>query len=547
MPSTTDNEFTNLAAQYGPGLSLSDMKFKKFGAPVVPARSRSDLEDDFWGSSYTLSLTDKKYNTLGGSGSMADREQSTSQSPGASISAFFAQQYQYVGHRGSGNVWPEHSQPAYQGAFDGGAKALEMSIQRNAEGTWFHLHDAGATGLDRTTDRTGDPALLTNAQLATTHVINNTLGQYWITNPPLLPLWFDMMTLFYGKVVLFLESKDYSGAAMDDMLALLDARYPGYQNSVVFKIHAGGVLGMGGKAKAKGMKVWSYLDSPLNPTQLSNSLALPCDYLGVPGSDTVGGGMSDADMATVVATGKPVLTWSPSKRFTIPRYHGVGVNGMVSADVLYTQSDLSVIKQDTFATGKWRSGDIGYDSTRGFALPGDGTAVYGQVASNPTTCMGSLIPDSGQNYTIEFEAMFDVALPGDTTLSLGAAFGKADDLRYQFQALNESAGYHFIQRANGNLQMYTHAVATSAGTSIAGPQLGDVCVPGQWMKFKIIVTPTNVSVTRVLGGSSGTVDVTVSAANTAFRGRYFHLGRNYSIGVANGAGTVKYRNVKVTG
>jgi hypothetical protein len=542
VPSTTDNQYQALLTQYGPG-SMQDMRYKRFGGPGSPVKSETDLENIFYTGNN--SLNDDKMLYLPGSGSISEKDNVASGGGGTLIEQLLAQQYFYVGHRGSGNVWPEHSAPAYAGAVDGGAKALELSIQRNSEGTWFHLHDAGATGLNRTTDKTGDPSLLTNAQLATTHVVDNTLGQYWITNRPLLPLWTDMMALYFNKVVLFLESKDYSASAVDDMLAKLDALYPEYQKSVIYKVHAGGVLGVGGKAKAKGMKVWSYLDYPLNPTQLANSLALPADYLGVPGSDSVGGGMSDADMATVVATGLPVLTWSPSKRFVIPRYHGLNVRGMVSADVLYTQSDVSANKNDTFATGQWRSGDLPYDSTRSFALPGDGTAVFGDTASNPSVCMGSVVPDSGTNYTIEFEAQF-LTVPTDLTTHFGAAFGKADDMRWQFQSLNESPGYHFIQRANGQLTLYTHLTGVSSGTIINGPAAGDACVSGQWMKFKITVTPTAISVTRILGGTGGTVDVTVQAANTAYRGRYFHLSRNYAIAATNGQGTVKYRNVRVT-
>jgi glycerophosphoryl diester phosphodiesterase len=449
------------------------------------------------------------------------------------IDQLFAMPTFTVGHRGSGDVWPEHSQVAYQGAYDMGAKALEMSIQRGAEGTWFHLHDTGATGLDRTTNRTGDPKLLTNAQIASTTLVETQLGKYWIDNPPALPKWTDMMTLFFNKVVIFLETKDYSASAVDEMLAILEANYPGYKLSVIFKSHVGNTAGMN-KAKAQGMKVWCYVDSIANL-----ATAQQYDYIGVPGSDTVGGGMSDADILDFVATGKPVLTWSPSKRFIRDRYYGMGIQGIVSSREPYTRVNVPNRTTDQFATNKWAAGDIPYDNTRTFKLT-DGTAAFNQTASNPSVLMGSLSP-AGNLFTIDFDMQFTL-LPTTLTLQAGIAFSKPDDTRYQFQsAAMESGGYHFIQRADGNIQLFRHVAGSATSTGIAGPVLTTPPVAGQWMHYQIEVTATQVLAKRTDGAGW-----TLPPANdTTFRGTYFHLSRGYSITAVDAAGTVRFRNIVV--
>jgi uncharacterized protein YcfL len=60
MPSSVDNEYAALSAVYGPGLSIQDMRLRKYGGPTVPAKSVADLEYLYWGPSTSLSNADKK-------------------------------------------------------------------------------------------------------------------------------------------------------------------------------------------------------------------------------------------------------------------------------------------------------------------------------------------------------------------------------------------------------------------------------------------------------------------------------------------------------
>lgn len=725
MPSVADNEYAALAATYGPGLSLQDMRYKKYGGPGSPVKSETDLEYLYWGAGTTQSLSDKMMANLkaatGGSGSLSDlggsywasggarvnfatnsgyesgtdcffsnngslypitgdivapiagaRSAMTTRtttslnltvtsmlltsstlaarfpvtvgipvtcgvslktdtantkfqarwvwydsggsptneaysdkvanatpgqvyrvvtistppvgtvtatltvqivlnsgncvggekvwadqltlengttdgswfvnygSPAVTIDQLFATNPFYVGHRGSGDVYPEHTQVSYQGAVDSGVKALEMSIQRNSQGTWFHLHDAGSTGLNRTTDRTGDPSLLTDAQLATTHVVSPQLGFFWgnSANYPLVPKWFDMMDLYYNKVVLFLECKDYNNAVTDNMLSLLASRYPGYQNSVIFKSHVGGTYGMG-KARAQGMKVWCYIDDPLNTAQLDTAVQYG-DYIGVNVAPfaTDSGQMSDADISTVIARGKPVIQWSSPTRSARNRTNALGVKGYVSSMVPYTQNDLASRTSDNFVTGKASAGDIGLDSTHTGIITSPRDLLLSGTASNPAVMMGSMCP-VGSLYTIDYDMCYD-KFQADLTLHSGVVFGKVDDSRYQFQSSsNPTGGYHLVMRGNGQMSLSTHAPFTSAGTVIINPYQTDAPVAGAWMHFQVELTATAVTIQR----TDGTLTAKQSNSNTAFRGGYFWMSRNHTI--PDSSYGVRFRNIVV--
>src|SRR5664279_4497136 len=58
----------------------------------------------------------------------------------------------HVAHRGSGDVLPEHSMPAYQAAVDWGAACLEISVGITSDGVLICMHDPT---YDRTTTGTG--------------------------------------------------------------------------------------------------------------------------------------------------------------------------------------------------------------------------------------------------------------------------------------------------------------------------------------------------------------------------------------------------------
>ena len=466
------------------------------------------------------------------------------------IAALFAKTTFTVGHRGSGDVWPEHTADSYAGAFaDASVNGLEFSIQRNdtgGSGQWFHLHDIGATGLDRTTNITGDPKALTDATINSGIKVDIGPGAFYLNpaNYPNVPKFLDEMAKYFGKTVLFLETKDYSVASTNALLDLLDASFPEYQKSVIFKTHWGNIA-RAADARARGMKTWIYLDDPLSIPALDSIMPV-ADYIGVPVSPLVAGGMTDAELQTVVARGKPVISWSVPHRFVRDRLKvggsgGVGLQGFVSSMAPYTASSVPLRTRDNFASGKWSAGDLPYDNTRSFTLDiANACAHFGGMASNPSVTLGSMCPVPA-TATIEYECRF-LTLPTDLTTHLGFFFGKLDDQRYQFQVANVTQGYHAIMRANGNMQLYRHDIGVTTGVSLAGPLLTAVAVAGTWMKFRIIITPTTLSYQRIDAGGGAAL----TSSDTTLRGRYFGISRNYALSGAEGPGTVEFKNIIVT-
>ena len=69
---------------------------------------------------------------------------------------------QVIAHRGGWGLWPEHTLDGYQRAVDLGVDALELDVQRTADGIMVVFHDRR---VDRVTDGTGRVDSLTFEQL----------------------------------------------------------------------------------------------------------------------------------------------------------------------------------------------------------------------------------------------------------------------------------------------------------------------------------------------------------------------------------------------
>jgi len=110
----------------------------------------------------------------------------------------------YVAHRGSGDVLPEHSMPAYQAAVDWGAACLEISVGITSDGVLICMHDPT---YDRTTTGTGKIIDQPSSVLDSIRIWQPRLGQAWIDNPPWVPWFEDVLKSFGGAVVLAVEAK----------------------------------------------------------------------------------------------------------------------------------------------------------------------------------------------------------------------------------------------------------------------------------------------------------------------------------------------------
>ena len=136
-------------------------------------------------------------------------------------------QHYLIGHRGSGDVRPEHTIQAYDAAMAWGANALEISTSSTSDGVLVCMHDLT---YDRTTNGRGAINAQPSSVLDRIRVTQPQLGQAWMTPPlPRVPRLDDVLARYGGHAVLCIEAKrdaDYAA-----MIALVERH--GLQDSVI--------------------------------------------------------------------------------------------------------------------------------------------------------------------------------------------------------------------------------------------------------------------------------------------------------------------------
>lgn len=436
----------------------------------------------------------------------------------------------YIAHRGSGDEAPEHTLEAYRYAVAAGAPALELSVQRTADGALVCYHDTTLARM--TAGVTGSVSDYTYAQLKNKIKVKgqDLLGPGWADLE--IPLLSKVLEEFYGRVVLFIEPKTTDATAPIQKL-LLDL--PGATESVVYKSHINATSGLAW-AQGNGFRTWGYMDPTTTSAQL-DAVDANVTYWGVPMTST------DAQISMVVAhaPAKPVIVWEVHRRSQRDAYLALGVKGMMTSGFSYVTNSTPMLKKDHFALQVAAPGDIGLgENSPSYALTfGSQSDVYFTTAPNRSAVVGSMCPLPASGYTIAFDMKWDT-LPAAAEHA-GIAFGKVSDDEYQFGGANLTGGYHLLVRGDGDLQLYTHAPLSGSGTQIGASNnsVPDPANPvaGTWMSYKVTVTATDITVQRIDVAKSFTV------ANTQYRGGYFHLVAGNS---AVAAASAHFRNVQVT-
>lgn len=434
----------------------------------------------------------------------------------------------YIAHRGSGDEAPEHTLEAYRYAVAAGAKALEISVQLTADGVLVCFHDTNS--LERMTGLTGVISDYTYAQLKNAVKVKgqDLLGQGW--EDVEIPLLGKVIEEFYNNVVLFIEPKSSDAAApLQDLLLTLENA----QLSIVYKSYFQATSGLAW-AKSNGFRTWAYVD-PTTTSAEMDAADVSVDYWGVPHTST------DAQISMVVGHTpvKPTIIWEVHRRDQRNAYSALGVQGMMTSGYRYVTRTTAMMKKSAFGFQIAAPGDITQsnndpDEALKFGTEED---VYFLQQPNRTAVMGSMCPILPTTYSIKFDMMWEV-LPG-TSEHAGIAFGKVSDDVYTFGSANKTGGYHILCRGDGDLQLYTHAPLTGAGTQIgaANNSVPDPANPvaGTWMSFQVDVTPTDITVKRLDVAKSFTV------ADTQYRGGYFHI---IAGNTANAAATAHFRNIE---
>ncbi|MGW0780339.1 glycerophosphodiester phosphodiesterase [Streptomyces sp. NPDC002913] len=415
----------------------------------------------------------------------------------------------FFAHRGGGMVRPEHTLVGYWASAAMGFP-LEVSVNVDASGELWCLHD---TTLDRTTYSTGALNTYTTEEAGQRVVTNGRtmLGQGW-TDQPMVPLR-QVLDEFLGRIPILLEPK--GNDAVVPCQNLLDTHYPHAPRSVVWKAHIG--TASLPWAKSRGYRTWVYLDAGTSDATMDGKDSM-VDYWGVQTTFT------DLRIQQVVARGKPVFSWPVYRRSQVTRLTGLGVVGIMASDPRYVSTNLpqrTASRWDLQVKECGGTPTLDYDAA--YALKYEDGADLGWVSINalPNQSYGlgtySPIQGSAAGYRITFDMKYKT-LPA-STIHGGYYFGKASDDVYRFGTANATGGYHVVMRASGDMQLYRHTAASTAGTQIGSTITTTPPVADTAMSFQVNVTPTTVELRR----TDSTGWTTGAIADTTYRGGYHGL------------------------
>jgi hypothetical protein len=437
----------------------------------------------------------------------------------------------FIGHRGAGDVAPEHTLPSYQRAYDWGAEALEISVVRSSDNEIYCLHDPT---LDRTTTLDGPASALPASRLATARVRVPRLGPHWVgTGMPPLPKLSNVLAAFGHQAILCLEAKDDS--AYPGMVKLVEDA--GLKDTVMIKLPGSAVARMD-VAKQAGYPIYAYLGTAEVATasgidKLAKLLDPDRDALVLPTRS--GRDLFSADLfRRGVDTGIPVWAVPVHRRHEVDYLTHLGVEGIVSPDLGYLSRADAPLRVDTWTSGSISPGELTRDPfSDTYALHWDTEGVIGlDVKGEPAfVSLGQFCPIDNQSYRIDFDASFD-PLPIDTWQHLSIAFGHSDD-RYYAHRSGTANGYHAQLRADGSMGLYAHVEGDPNGQSLARDQPSIPCKPGVWSHLTLEVSTDLIRWSRDNGS-------TVQAHDDRFRGGYFHIGRSGTDGM------LKIRNLTIS-
>lgn len=415
----------------------------------------------------------------------------------------------YIAHRGSMDDWVEHSAEAYSQSIAIGAKAIEVSVSSTSDGQLVCHHDLNTLRM------TGQSLEIAQVPYTTIKDLQNDARPWLGPNSLLLPipLLRDVLDAHARNNVIFIEDKQ--GTNTKALLDLMD-RYPNATEHFVWKQSA--MVDKHVEAAARGYLTWGYFTSDDFESIEKGKLSSFDDF------DLFGiyHTAPDATIKKLVAGGKPVICWEVHTRWMRDRLLRLGVSGMMCSNVPYVTTNVARAVTDQFATGLRGFGDLPWalawthqpvilPKTSSILLNHDDKASY---------CMGSMCPVSADSYAIEFEMRWPDKGPRDGDHA-GLAFGQRDDSPYRVREPSVLGGYHLVLRSNGELELFGRQSHAIHGYSL-GKAATNRPVTGEWMKFRIDISPTSIRCRRT-DGKGGVI----TADSDVYRGGYFSLCRNY--------------------
>lgn len=443
----------------------------------------------------------------------------------------------FIAHRGSGDVYPEHSFPAYRAALGWGAQCMEVSVDMTSDGVLICMHDLT---YDRTTTGHGLVATQPSSVLSSIGIRQPQLGPFWVRPPlPVVPRLVDVLREFGGRLVICLEAKN--DAAYPPMMALVERLH--LQDSIIVKAYKRSPRIR--EAQQAGYPVFNYLSTGDMTAETiaatAARLRVAHDYLVLPATN--GDDLTyypDELVAGAVSHGVPVWVYPIHRRVDAAHYFRRGVVGAVSSSYGYTSSGSAIATTDSWAGKAIASGEMTRQPNNPRIAPswtGRNELTLDVHGTQQFVTLGQFCPlaSAAGTYWVTFSACWK-RLPADLTSNLTLAFGHTDDTYYEHR-LGRSDGYHALMRPNGALELYKHSVGNRDGVL-----LGSLSTPaaraGQWMSFRLDVTPSTITWTR-----TDIPEPNAVTAHDAFvRGGYLHIGRS----ARDYQASLSFRNFEVT-
>ena len=342
----------------------------------------------------------------------------------------------FIGHRGSGDVFPEHSMEAYQGAVGRGAPCVEVSVNMTSDKVLICMHDGT---YDRTTTGAGEIALQPSTVLRGTYLSQSQLGAAWAEAPrPRVPLLDAVLRAFGGHTILIVEAKN--DAAYPSMRSMIESR--GLAQSVILKLdHSSPRFA---ETAAAGYSIFGYIGSDTELTvsnlkALADKLDKKRDCLVIP-AYSKDGYVQDALVEYAVSTGIPVWVFPIHRRVDVPHFFALGVSGFVTSSYAYVSTSTASAVADTWRSIAVASGEMTRDPSSPAYAPKwsqDGTGVLTLKVQNKQhfLTLGQLSPlkNARATYRIDFEASW-TELPTDLASNLTLCFGHVDDAYYEHRS-----------------------------------------------------------------------------------------------------------------
>jgi glycerophosphoryl diester phosphodiesterase len=408
-------------------------------------------------------------------------------------------------------MYPEQTYLAYDESVRNGDVLLEGDVATLGDGSLALMHD---TTVERTTTATGNLGSYTATTWSALRVDGNAWHGSNYGNDLNVPLFRDWIQKYRSKGIFVPEDKD--GRSMKPMLQVFDELKLN-RDKVLLQCFSMAPLQV---ALAAGYQACFLNNNAI--TSIATVQASGVGWVGLPMSPP-------AELKKWTDSGLKVLVWTINRRFYREEALAVGVRGFFSDDPAYLKANTRLFTTDQFASGNWLPGMLGNGSDSSRELRGEffSGGFWGYRSPTPgyMSCLhGYLCPiipsANARQFTIDLNVTFDEALANDGSRYASVFLGPDD--RPFLEGGEWSAGYNLILRKNGSAEIHKKAFGIKAALlrATTGIPISD----GELVRYRIAVTPSAISLTRL--NTDGSNGASVTALDNSFHGVYIHLGRN---------------------